>query len=191
MNKKVDTTELDIPIDDIDCWERYPKHRWVYDLSRLLDSQHIKWSPYETEEFAFAEPNLVLEAQRLKSRRPGFIYIKKNESPVMYTEVYITKGEIKLMRHIDPQTHTELDTIIGEIELRLNAFVAMHFSKFTGVITCRTHGNDIYRVQLRPYSELGQNTSIDIVKLTKRIYKRSDTNVNGPSDRSLRETLAS
>lgn len=40
--------EIDFPQDDVECWDRYPKHRWVYDLSRLLDTQNIKWSPFET-----------------------------------------------------------------------------------------------------------------------------------------------
>lgn len=190
MQKKVDTVELDIPQDDIACWERYPKHRWVYDLSRLLDSQHIQWCPYETEELRYLTQNIVLYSTSNVQCSSGVIYTKTPASPMRWTEVYIAKGEIKLMRHIDPESGP-VDYLDGGIELRLSAFVTMHFAKFTGVITCITNGNEIHRIQLRPYSELGQNTNSDILKLTKRIYKRTDITVSGPTDQSLHETLAS
>jgi len=49
MQEKFDTSNIDIPKDDIECWQRYTKHRWVYDLSRLLDIQNIAWSPYKSD----------------------------------------------------------------------------------------------------------------------------------------------
>jgi len=36
--------DIKIPLNDVDCWYLYPKHNWVYDASRLFDSQNIKWS---------------------------------------------------------------------------------------------------------------------------------------------------
>jgi hypothetical protein len=191
MQKKTDTSELDIPKDDIDCWERYPKHRWVYDLSRLLDAQHIGWSPYEVPMHPHRELNMRLESELPIIRQPGFIYTKPTEGDHLTSEVYIAKGEIKLIRHFDPKTGKELPNLVGEVELRLNAFVTLHFAKFTGVITCETHGHDIYRIQLRAYSDLSLTTDSEIIKLTKRIYKRTETTLNGLTDRILHESLAS
>jgi hypothetical protein len=191
MHKKTDTIELDIPRDDIDCWERYPKHHWVYDLSRLLDVQHINWSPYEVSMYPHRTLNMYLFTEQALIRQPGFIYIKFPEGDHLITEVYITKGEIKLIRHIDPKTSKELPNLIGEVELRLNAFVTLHFAKFTCVITCETHGHDIYRMQLRAHSDLSLTTNSEIIKLTKRIYKRSDVTLTGLTDRILHESLAS
>lgn len=191
MHKKTDTVELDIPKDDIDCWERYPKHHWVYDLSRLLDAQHIGWSPYEVPMYPYREINMRLITESPVIRQSGFIYTKKPEGDHLFTEVYISKGEIKSIRHIDPNSGKELANLLGEIELRLSAFVTLHFAKFTGVITCETYGHDIFGIRLRAYSDLSLTTNTEIIKLTKRLYKRTDTPLNGLTDRILQESLAS
>jgi len=191
MHKKTDTFDLDIPKDDIECWERYPKHRWVYDLSRLLDAQHIDWSPFEVPHLVNRELNLRLESETAIVKQPGLIYTKTPAGDHLCTEIYISKGEIKYMRHLDPISSKELVGLIGELELRLSAFVTMHFAKFVGVITCETHGNDIFRIQLRPYSDLSLTTNSEAVKLAKRIYKRTDSSLSGLTDRILHETLAS
>lgn len=190
MQKKTDIQELDIPADDIECWERYPKHHWVYDLSRLLDAQNIKWSPYETIDLHDRELNISFETEQLCVRQPGYIFIKRPLLEARITEVYITKGEIKLMRHIDPQTRKEVSGLIGEIELRINAFVNLYFHKFTGVISVETFGADIYSIRLKPYSDLSQETNGEVVKLVKKIYKKSEP-VIGLTDRVLHESIAS
>lgn len=182
---------LDIPKDDIECWEKYPKHRWVYDLSRLLDAQNIKWSPYEVDSSPSRELNLDLYSAETRVRQPGFIYIKNPEGNHLISEVYISKGEIKYLRHIDPTSRKEIP-VVGEVELRLNAFVTLYFVKFTGVITTETYGNEIFKIRLRPQSDLSLESNSDIVKLIKRIYKRTDSQqLLGLTDRSLHETLAS
>jgi len=191
MQKKHDTYDLDIPKDDIECWERYSKHRWVYDLSRLLDAQGIKWSPYEVDSLPDRELNMNLETSKAVLRQPGFIYIKKPAGRHLYSEIYLAKGEVKLIRHFDAESLQELPTLIGELELRLSAFMTLHFTKFTGVIRVETFGNDIFGIKLKPHSEFALTTNSDIVKLAKRIYKRTDQTVNGLTDRELHETLAS
>jgi hypothetical protein len=173
MNKKIDLTDIDIPKDDIECWERYPKHRWVYELSRLLDAQNIRWSPYEVDSLSERELNIKLETERIIVRQPGFIYLKKSQGQHMFSELYITKGEIKLIRQIDPGTKKELSSLIGEVELRINAFVTLYFQKFTGVITVETFGNEIHRIKLRPLNDISLEANQEVVKLMKRIYKRS------------------
>jgi hypothetical protein len=190
MQRKTDIHDLDIPADDIECWEKYPKHHWVYDLSRLLDAQNIKWSPYEQPDL-HREVNMKLESHEPVIRQPGFIYIKKPEGRHMFTEVYIAKGEVKHMRHIDPETGKELPTLIGEIELRLSAFITLHFVRFTGVITAETYSNEIHRIRLRPHSDLGQEENANIVKIAKRIYKKNEITLSGLTDRTLHATLAS
>lgn len=190
MNRKAETIDIDIPKDDIDCWERYPKHRWVYELSRLLDAQNIKWSPYEVESLPDRELNIKLETERTILRQPGFIYIKKSSGQHMFSEVYISKGEIKLLRHIDPVTLTELPELIGEVELRINAFVTLYFQKFTGVLSIETYGNEIFRIRLKPLNN-SLEANQEIIKLIKRIYKKSDLTINGLTDQAIRETLTS
>lgn len=189
MHKKYETIEVDIPSDDFDCWERYPKHHWVYDLSRLMDAQGIKWSPYETDELNHKETIMHLVSYKV-AVHPGLIYIKQPTGDQLISEIYIIKGEIKFMRHIDSSGH-ELSSPIGQLELRLNAFVTLHFQKFTGVISVKSIGNDIFGIQLRPHSEYGLITNQELIKLIRRIYKKTDITLIGLKDRVLHETLAS
>lgn len=190
MQKKIDINELDIPVDDVECWERYPKHHWVYDLSRLLDAQNIKWSPFETPGMQ-REINILIDTDKPVVRQPGFIYTKKAEGRRLFTEIYIAKGEVKLMRHIDPETNKELTQLIGEVELRLSAFITLYFVRFTGVISAETYGNEIHRIKLRPQSDLSQEENANIVKLAKRIYKKTEVTLSGLTDRALHNELAS
>jgi hypothetical protein len=191
MQKKIDINELDIPQDDIEAWERYPKYHWVYDVSRLLDAQHIKWSPFRTPELDAKIINMKLESKNLVSYEPSVIFVKAPEGTELVSEAYITKGEIKLLRHIDKQTREEIDGIVGEVELRLNAFVTLHLQKFTGVISVNSIGPDMYQMRLRPFSELSIDTNTEVVKLKKRIYKKLDMHVSGPTAQVFRESIAS
>ena len=193
MHKKIDITELDIPHDDIEAWERYPKHNWVYDLSRLLDAQNIKWSPFRTETLDYMEANMQLEARDPFEHKTetGFIFVKQPEGRHVITEVYITKGEIKLMRHLDRWTKEEIQGEVGEIELRLNAFSTLYFQKFSGVITAISIGSDLFSIRLRPYSESALSTNAEAVKLTKRIYKKHDIHIIGALHQVYHESFAS
>lgn len=190
MHKK-ETHDLELPGDDIDCWEKYPKQRWVYDLSRLLDAQHIRWSPYKTDDLTYEVQNMEFESDKPVVYDPARIFIKEPTEYCVWTEVFITKGEIKLMRKVDIKTKKEVDGIIGSIELRINAFVTLYFQKFTGVISVGSVGADIYSIRLRPVSELALEANVDVVKLSKRIYKRTGITLHGLTDQELHESLAS
>jgi hypothetical protein len=193
MQKKIELNDLDIPKDDIDAWECYPKHRWVYELSRLLDAQNIKWSPFENENLPDKELNIELISSKTLIRQPGYIYTKKRETTQIITEVFINKGEIKLIRHIDKKSNKEISSLIGEVELRINAFVTLYFQKFTGIITTETYGSDIFRIRLRPFVDLNKETNQEVIKLVKKIYKKQNLIVTGLAEqvRATHETLTS
>ena len=175
MQRKTNTVDLDYPKDDIECWDRYPKHHWVYDLSRLLDAQNIKWSPFETESLPNRELNMELVSKHPVLRQPGYIYIHKLEGEHVITEVHLSKGEIKNMRHFDPVTDNEHADLIGEIELRISAFVTLYFQKFTGVISVDTYGVEILKIRLRPHIDPAVESNTDIAKLIKRSYRPSSS----------------
>ena len=191
MHKKTDIQDLDIPTDDVECWERYPKHRWVYNLSRLLDAQGVKWSPFKTNELDFEQQDLELQTDQDIKYKSGSIFVKKPEGHQILSEVYLVKGEIRLIRYFDKTSLKETDSFVGNLELRINAFVSMHFQKFTGVISLEFSGNDVMSVKLRASPELGDTVNPDIIKLFRRIYKKSDSTLNGLTDRIHQETLAS
>ena len=188
MHKKTELIELDFPKDDIECWWKYPRHRWVYDLSRLLDAQNIYWSPYQISG-TIEIPNIKLSTLNNEKISSGIIYIKEPTGACYLTEVFISRGEIKHMRHIDHTSKQELLSLNGEIELKLSAFVSIYFSKFTGIISVRTVGNQIYRIILRSSSELTKEDNELIIKKAKRIYKKTEITLNGLEDRITHETL--
>lgn len=183
MHKIIETHNLNIPKDDIDCWGRYPKHRWVYDLSRLLDAQHIEWSPFFTNSLQHKEVNMDLNSYKDIEYTPAYIYINELIGDTVYSEVYIIKGEVKLIKHLDNQE------LIGDLELRINAFVSIYFQKFNGVITIKSVANTIRSVHLYPYTDMCTNS--ELMRLTKRIYKKIDISLNGLTDQVIRESIAS
>jgi hypothetical protein len=191
MNRKLEMQDLDMPVDDIDCWNKYPKHRWVYESSRLLESQNIKWSPFETETLDKQIVLINLKSRRLLNRQSGTIWIKSQGGRFAVTETYIVKGEIKLMRHIDAKCQEAAPAMVGEVELRISAFVSLYFQKFTGVITTETYGNEIHQLSLRSSPELLEEKNAEVIKLLRRIYKKTDISLSGLTDQVLRETLTS
>lgn len=190
MQKKTEIQDLNIPHDDIECWDRYPKYRWVYDMSRLLDAQNIKWSPFRSLPMMIA--NMYFETEKEMAYVPAYIYINEPIGKQYVTEVYIAKGEIKHMRYMCKSTQKVVTEDVGGIELRISAFVSIHFQKFTGVISVETIGSDIYSIRLRPTSELALTDSAEVSKLLKRIYKKNDLiHIIGLADHLLHETIAS
>jgi hypothetical protein len=192
MHKKIEIQDLDIPEDDIECWEKYPKHRWVYDMSRLLDAQNIKWSPFKTDTLPDQAVNMFLHSDKPIAYIPAWIYISNPVGKQILAEVYIVKGEIRHIRYIDTITKKVIIDDVGGIELRISAFVSIHFQKFTGVITTETIGNEIYAMRLRPIPELALVANTEVSKLIKRIYKKNDVvHINGLTDQQLHEVLVS
>lgn len=175
MHKTIDIQDLDIPKDDIECWNRYPKHRWVYDITRLFDIQGIKWSPFFDISLPDLEVMMKFDSNIQKAPyQPGLIYTKKSTARHVSSEVFIIKGDIKKIALTDPKSYDEVTLDIGDIELRLNAFVTIHFQKFTGIIVIDTYGTDIVRIRLKPNTQTISSIDISIHKLIKRIYKRTD-----------------
>jgi hypothetical protein len=190
MNKKIDIQGLDIPKDDVECWWKYPKHRWVYETSRLLDAQNIKWSPYKHELYTEQVPSITLMSTDSIEYTPGSVFVGQHDGEHLLSSVYISKGEIKLLQHYDALSRKEIVELIGNIELRISAFVSMHFQKFTGVITIESIGHVITSIRLRP--ELDLITNVESVKLIKRIYKKNDlVHIHGLTDQQLHEVLVS
>lgn len=186
MNKKLSQIDLDMPVDDWDCWNRYPKHRWVYELSRLYDSQNINWSLTPTDLLDYEQKNLTIDtADSLADL--GKIYTKNCETITAKSEAYVIKGEIKHIAHLYQESGLE----VGQTEIRITAFIALYFSKFTGVISFTTHQRDIVKISLKPESDLDHIEDKEIAKLVKRIYKKQDSQVIGLTDRVFRESLAS
>lgn len=183
MNDKNDLNAYNIPKSDIECWGRYPKHRWVYETSRLLDVQQVNWSPFKTAELTYSASNIFLSGNTSADDiTNGVVFIKDDmiNKERHVSEVFVVRGEIKHIHEIDPFVYSTNNITDGSVELRLNAFTSMYMSKFTGIITYTTYGpdpiNDLFigRITLRPYIsvDLWNNLDPALIKLVKRIYKK-------------------
>lgn len=171
MHKRIDIQDLDIPIDDYECWNKYPKHRWVYERTRLFDAQDIKWSPWQTENLTdFVDIINLCDKTGMPTRISGRIFTEEMRELQIINEIFIIKGDIKLINQY--KDDIKLENLIGDLELRLNAFIVMHFIKFTGVITATTVGHNIIDVRLHPHKDTLSNP--DTLKLLKKIYKKNE-----------------
>lgn len=189
MHKKIEIIDLDIPKDDLECWDRYPKYRWAYDKSRLFDAQGIKWSPFPMDDLRDSTAIICLDSKNIEIDA-GKIYYNKPTEPSIISELYIAKGEIKYIQYFDGKTGRTLEQITGDIEIRIIAFVSMHFQKFTGVVSVEIIGTGIYEIHLHPInSDFALNANNDIIKIVKRIYKRNEAIVVGPTDQAFHEIL--
>lgn len=170
FSHKLELIDYDIPTSDIECWEKYPKHRWVYDLSRLCDAQDIAWNLFASDSLTYKREIIEIEDTQGVKYSSGNIFIKEPMGEHIYSEVFISKGEIKFTRYFD--LNKNVCDVKGDIELRINAFVIMHFQKFSGIITVVVVEKNIYSAHLMSLSTLA-SFSPDAIKLIKKIYKKS------------------
>ncbi len=175
-------TTTNIPISDIECWTKYTKFRWVYESTRLLDAQSIAWSPVPTDTLTHSVPYLTLA----DISDAGSIYIEPAQI-TLKAEAYVTRGDIKHIRYYDSATEH------GGIELRINAFVALYFKKFTGVIGFEIADTKFLRIQLRPFDIPKQNSELVEIKLLRKIYKNEQVTYKGSGvpEPELRDIITS
>lgn len=183
MLRHIDIHELDVPKTDLECWERYPKQKWLYDRTRVLDAQHVPWTPVKSITLNTPIDTMYLDVDF----KPGTVYVSELGHPLI-AEVVIVKGEIKHTSFIDNGTYIEP---IGSISLKVAAFVSIYFHKFNGVVTFHLSGNNIMSAQLKPYDISVLLSNSETSKLLKKIYKRNDITINGPTDQVLHESFAS
>jgi hypothetical protein len=186
-------TTADIPLTDQAAWDLYPKHRWVYCTSRLLDLQNIEWSLFYNETFCasleelggarnFTEQEMWTDVLKDGDPMPGTIFIKPLSGDSLTTDVVVLKGELKWLAH---HTHSVserkshlvvgkkvLPEVRGELDLRIAALTRMHFQKFTGVISVDTIGNVIVGVRLRMTPDVISQYPKDWMKHVVKLYNR-------------------
>lgn len=176
------TTVYDIPMDDIECYERYLKLNWVYDTGRLLDSQKISWSPYSTLDKTHYIPSSMLDQElfpvvnvegSVHKKELGAIFIEKPEGPRVFTDVILQKGDIKWMK-----SHNGgfIDENLGDVDLRIQAFIVLYFKRFNGCISFETIGNQIYACHLRPTVSIVESYPEEAKVLLKKVYNKRKVN---------------
>lgn len=165
------TTNVDIPLNDHTAYELYPKYNWVYSTSRLLDFQSIVWAPFKMGKLTQRLDEFPLNGN---GDETGAIYTQAIPGDKLTTDVAIMKGDIKWAAHhkIVDGKKILVDTLRGDIELRISAMATMHFRKFAGVISVDTIGPTIIAVRLCMTADVVDQYPDDWLKRVLRIYNR-------------------
>lgn len=167
----------EIPTTHKESWIKYPKYRWVYETTKLLDMQHIMWGPYQDTNTPLALDSFnygffLKPSTNMQTPLSGKIFVEKLSGNILTSFVGVFKGEIKWLSHKD-QNNTILPNINGDIELRISALISLHFQKFSGLINIQTYGKDIIAVNLyankEDYKLLNQEDP-ELFKHIVRIY---------------------
>lgn len=176
---KFNHEDYNIPLTDYDCYDRYHKHIWIYDLAKMRDNQHLKYDLFKTDECtqAVKQSSFNKDATHLIDEEffhgeleRGCIFIPPVSGEAIFTDMIIYRGEIKWFKHHD-QTDF-LDTIHGELELRALAIVALFFQSFNGIMSFQSYGPDIFVLHLHPDRHMITKYDDEAQKLIKKIFKK-------------------
>jgi len=165
-----------IPHTDIEATEQYPKHRWMYSTQALLDSQHIKWSPAPFNNCVAvpvrAYDSLIFNVSpdAIEQNDLGFIYVDDPSCDLRLTEVAVHKGDILVMNHHDLFKFT--GALNGDVDIRISAFVKMHFHHFNGIVMFSTYNNNIFHVSLKPSFTLMPDYNNTFNQCIRKLYRR-------------------
>lgn len=153
METYTKTTEKAIPIclDDV---AKNPKLHWACQTTNILDDQHISWSlvtdgkhPMAINAFNYGTGVTISKV----SPRDGVlffgnIFVEDIDGDYLFTDIVMHKGNIKNI------THRAGNDIIwaqnGDLFLKINAFINMHFNKYTGYICFQSKGRSIISISL-------------------------------------------
>jgi hypothetical protein len=164
--------DVHIPIDDIDCWEWFPKYRYIYDKLYIAQSQAIACGAEDElpERFpVFAKPRVNLKGMGLGSRpitspeefralmTPDMMWMELFTGDHVSTDCAVVKGEVKWLRHATGFAWHEgmfKHWIIHASDLpaltaHLRPWVAKVLPEYTGFVNIETIGGRIIEAQIR------------------------------------------
>ena len=163
---------VNIPTEDADAWEWYPRFRWVYDKLAVAQSQGIVAAPHGVTppRFpVFSKPITNLRGMGTGSRviasaraypaaiAPGHFWMELLTGAHVSTDVAVVKGRPKWWRHASgiPRPGGTFDRWIvhaepyPQIETGCGAWIATHLRGYTGMLNLETIGGRIIEVHLR------------------------------------------
>lgn len=163
---------VNIPIDDIDCWEWYPEFRTVYDKLHVAESLRVPCGTAENMPVhfpVFAKPRINLKGMGLDSRiirneeefrthmTSGMMWMELFFGPHVSTDCAVVKGNVAWIRHATGVTwtegmfkhwiiHAEDDRILTR---HISEWIAHELRRYTGMVNLETIGGRIIEAQIR------------------------------------------
>ncbi len=163
---------VNVPTEDGDAWQWFPKHRWVYNKLSVAESQGFVCGPHGIEPPSFpvfSKPVFNLRGMGTGSRplrslreykaaqRPGHAWMPILEGEHISTDIAVVDGQAKWWRHTfgAPLEGGMFDHWVvlaearPEIEQYGGDWIARHLSDYTGMVNFETIGARIIEVHLR------------------------------------------
>jgi hypothetical protein len=166
------TTTANIPTEDSDAWQWYPKQRWIYNKLAVALSQRLDAGPHGTPppRFpVFSKPIVNLKGMGVGSRvlasqadydahyAPGHFWMTLLEGRHVSSDVAVVRGEPSWWRHVTGKPagegtfdqwiiHAEPDSAI---EKRCDAWIKKNLPGYTGMLNLETIGGTIIEAHLR------------------------------------------
>jgi hypothetical protein len=163
--------DVNVPVDDIDCHEWFPKFNWVYEKLRIARSQGLQCGTREDVPSAFpvfAKPNINLRGMGLDSRvvrsradldalPEGHMWMPLLAGEHISTDCAIVGGDVRWMRHAvgTPWLDGAFRHWVIEsgsrpaLEEMLTRWVQANMAGYTGMMNFETMGGTMIEAHLR------------------------------------------
>ncbi len=162
-----------IPTDDPDCWNWYPKHRWIYDKLKIAESQGLISGPHGVmpPRFpVFSKPMMNMKGMGIGSRliataaefdhayQPGHMWMELLKGPHVSTDCAVADGRAAWIRHATGEAwkngmfkHWTIhaDGALPVLGTYVADWVAAHIAGYTGMMNFESIGGRIIEVHLR------------------------------------------
>jgi hypothetical protein len=161
-----------IPTDDPDCYELYPRYRWVYNKLSIAESQGLECAPHgvRPKQYpVFSKPIYNLKGMGSGSRvlasleeyereqRPGHFWMPLLGGEHVSTDVAVVNGEPAWWRHTIgsplPEGMFDYWTVLAEVrpdlELSVGGWLRRNLAGFTGIVNVETISGSIIECHLR------------------------------------------
>jgi len=189
--------DVNIPTEDADAWEWYPKYRWIYDKLRIAESQGVACGPHGVPPRrypVFSKPVFNLKGMGVGSHAianaaeldrhyaPGHFWTELFEGEHVSTDCAVARGLAQWSRHATGKPFGEgmfdVWTVHAErrpdLEAYLGAWIGRHLPGYTGMLNFETIGGRIIEAHLRFADQWPDLYGPGWVKALIRLYTKHE-----------------
>jgi hypothetical protein len=164
--------DVSIPTDDPDCYQLYPKHRWIYNKLAIAETQALVHGPHGIAPPAFpvfSKPIYNLRGMGLEARaigsleeykqvqQPGHMWMQLLMGEHLSSDVALVDGQPRWWRHVVgkalPQGAFDYWTVLAKprpaLERHCGEWLRTNLAGYTGMANLETIGDKIIEAHLR------------------------------------------
>ncbi len=190
-------SEVRIPLEDVDAYEWYPAHRWIYNKLVVAQSQGLACAPHGVcpPEFpVFSKPITNLRGMGVGSRvlpdiehywrhlAPGHFWMTLLQGEHVSSDIAIVRGSAKSYRHSRGMPagegtfdHWVIESVQRpELEAYLDDWISRHLGSYTGMLNVETIGSRIIDAHLRFADQWPDLYGKDWLEAVVKLYSRGE-----------------